>query len=99
MVQNHEIQMLEARVADRAKKTTIALAIGMSVTGGVIEIILFLMQVLNPAWAAILFLLTISIFPLVAFWILPWISDVERLKQYWTSQPHEAPHYVPGRDD
>lgn len=103
MVQQHqEIQMLETRLVDRAKKTTVALAIGSSVVGGVIEILLFLMQILNPAMAAILFVLTISVFPLVALWILPWISDIERYRFLCQSQPHQeyGPQpYVPGRDD
>jgi hypothetical protein len=100
MVQQHqEIQMLETRLVDRARKTTIALGIGIPVVCGVAEIMMFLTQTLNPAVSALLFLFTSTLFPLVAFWILPWISDIERYKQLVHSQPHEASSYVPGRDD
>lgn len=100
MVQQHqEIQMLETRLVDRARKTTIACAIVISTVCGVVEIVLFLMQILSPAVAALLFLLTTSGFPLVAFWILPWIADVERYRYLVRSQPHEVPSYIPGRDD
>lgn len=102
MVQQHqEIQRLETRVADRTKKTLLAITIGLPLLAYMIELTLAFAGPLDSAWFWFWFALTSIVPPLLILWVLPQVEDIKKIRTLY-GLPHQeyGPQpYVPGRDD